>query len=162
MKGLRLGVAAAGVLLVAGVAWFYFVQRSDTVSASGADPDDPELVALGRQVYAEACADCHGANLEGEANWRVRNADGTLKAPPHDASGHTWHHDDDLLFRYTKLGGAGVLPPHVVSAMPAFGDAYTDKEIWAVLAFIKSRWPQHIRARQQLINRRAPSAKPDR
>ena len=66
------------------------------------------------------------------------------------------------MFRYTKLSGAGVLPPHLESAMPAFGDAHTDQELWAVVAFIKSRWPKQIRARQEMINRRASSAKPDR
>ena len=41
--------------------------------------------------YQEYCASCHGVNLEGQANWRSRNQDGTLPAPPHDETGHTWH-----------------------------------------------------------------------
>ncbi len=61
---------------------------------SGADAANPKMVALGRTVYAEHCAECHGKNLEGEPDWRTPKADGTLPAPPHDDSGHTWHHGD--------------------------------------------------------------------
>ena len=119
-----------------------------------ADPGNQELVALGQGVYRDQCASCHGANLEGQANWRTRNADGTLKAPPHDESGHTWHHSDQVLFDYTKLGGAGMGPPGFKSAMPGFGENLKDDEIWAVLAFIKSRWPREVLARQRQITAR--------
>jgi mono/diheme cytochrome c family protein len=120
----------------------------------GADPGDKELVALGQGVYRDSCASCHGAKLEGQANWRAPNADGTLKAPPHDESGHTWHHPDKVLFDYTKKGGAEMAPPGFKSAMPGFGEDLKDGEIWAVLAFIKSRWPKEVLARQRQINAR--------
>lgn len=121
---------------------------------TGADPDDEKLVALGEGVYRDNCASCHGARLEGQANWRIRNADGTLKAPPHDASGHTWHHPDRVLFDYTKKGGAGMGGPGFKSAVPGFGEDLKDNEIWAVLAYIKSRWPQEVLARQRQITAR--------
>ncbi len=119
---------------------------------SQADPDDAVLVALGRRVYAQQCAVCHGANLEGQPNWRVRLADGTLPAPPHDPSGHTWHHDDKLLFDYTKFGGQALIGSNGKSAMPGFGSVLSDREIWAVIAFIKSSWPADIRRMQARHN----------
>lgn len=122
-------------------------------SVGAADPDDPALVALGEEVYAEHCASCHGAELEGEPDWQRALPDGTFPAPPHDASGHTWHHPDALLFGITKFGGQALAPPGFKSSMPAFGDQLGDREIWAVLAFIKSRWPAEIRAAQQQRNR---------
>ena len=67
-------------------------------------PENLELVALGKQVYATQCASCHGANLEGQTNWQVRGPDGKLPAPPHDQTGHTWHHSDAHLFELTKYG----------------------------------------------------------
>ena len=76
----------------------------------GADAGDPALVSLGAEVYGAHCAVCHGVSLEGQAGWRRRNADGTLPAPPHDATGHTWHHPDDYLFEYTRRGGAALVP----------------------------------------------------
>ena len=66
-------------------------------------PDDVDVVALGAKIYQARCASCHGAELEGQANWRERGADGILPAPPHDASGHTWHHPDAVLFGDHKI-----------------------------------------------------------
>src|SRR5262245_3752214 len=68
------------------------------------DPADQAQVAQGQAVYAAQCARCHGANLEGQPNWRERQANGHLLAPPHDESGHTWHHPDSDLFGITKHG----------------------------------------------------------
>ena len=73
--------------------------------ATTADPTNAPLVALGKQVYAANCASCHGANLEGQPNWQQDLPDGGRPAPPHDASGHTWHHNDQSLFTTVKYGG---------------------------------------------------------
>lgn len=108
-------------------------------------------VDLGRDLYAQHCAACHGANLEGAPDWRRPGPDGTYPAPPHDESGHTWHHGDAMLFDYTRRGGQAYLDDLGVkfdSGMPAFGDVLTNAEIDAVLAFIRSTWPAHIRALQ--------------
>jgi len=70
-----------------------------------ADASNVELVALGQQVYRAQCASCHGVNLEGQPNWQQELASGGHPAPPHDASGHTWHHPDALLFDIVKRGG---------------------------------------------------------
>jgi mono/diheme cytochrome c family protein len=106
-----------------------------------ANPRDAAKVSLGQKVYAQHCAACHGANLEGQAEWRSRRPNGRMPAPPHDESGHTWHHPDRALFAITKNG---LVPPYSLpnyeSDMPAFGGRLSDDEIWAVLAFIKSRW----------------------
>ena len=135
--------AALLVLLVAGgmAAWILMPNRS------GANPTDPAQVALGKTVYGENCASCHGARLEGQPNWRDPKPDGRLPAPPHDAEGHTWHHPQDMLFRITRDGIAAVAPKGYKSDMPAFGQTLTDEQIRAVLAFIASRWPKDIRTR---------------
>lgn len=104
----------------------------------------PDL-ALGEKLYAQHCASCHGANLEGQPDWRKRLPNGRFPAPPHDASGHTWHHPDQVLFAITKHGLA---PPYAPagyeSDMPAFGGKLSDQEIRAVLAYIESRWPPEV------------------
>jgi mono/diheme cytochrome c family protein len=114
----------------------------------------PTAQAWGAMIYAENCAACHGANLEGQPNWRQRNADGRLPAPPHNARGHTWHHDDATLFGITKLGTAKFTGLDIESDMPAYEDVLSDAEIRAVLAFIKSKWPLRVRRQQNSINRR--------
>ena len=103
-------------------------------------------VATGQQIYADRCAGCHGANLEGQPDWRIRKRDGKLPAPPHDATGHTWHHSDAQLFRITKEGPGAILPGYE-SDMPGFAGVLTDDELRAVLDYIKSTWPE----RQQAI-----------
>lgn len=114
---------------------------------------DPTMVSEGRAIYATYCAGCHGANLEGQPNWQQRLPNGMMPAPPHDATGHTWHHADDLLFLITKEGGVG--PPGYVSGMPGFGGQLSDAEIWEVLAYIKSTWPPEIQAMQQEITQQS-------
>jgi mono/diheme cytochrome c family protein len=108
------------------------------------DAGDAERVAQGERVYAQHCAACHGARLEGQPDWKTRNAQGRLPAPPHDETGHTWHHDDRVLFEVTKFGLDRHAPPGYQSDMPAFEGTLDDKDIVAVLAFIKSRWPPLI------------------
>jgi len=113
--------------------------------AARIDAKDAKQVAAGRAIYAQHCASCHGVNLEGQPNWRQRLPNGRLPAPPHDASGHSWHHPDALLFAITKHG---LVPPHApagyASDMPAFAGVLSDEEIRAVLAYIQSRWPKQI------------------
>jgi len=109
----------------------------------------------GAELYARHCAACHGTNLEGQPEWRSPKADGSYPAPPHDAEGHTWHHDDAMLTDYVARGGQAVLDEMGVSfrsAMPAFGETLTADEITAILDFIKSTWPERIRqAREQRL-----------
>ncbi|KPV54705.1 hypothetical protein SE17_02000 [Kouleothrix aurantiaca] len=114
-----------------------------------ADPSNAEQVALGRQVYAANCASCHGTNLEGQPNWQQDLPTGGRPAPPHDVTGHTWHHDDQSLFTTVKYGGQATSPEGYRSNMPALGNSLSDNEIWAALAFIKSTWPPDIQAAQR-------------
>lgn len=129
-----LGVVVLGVFLL---------QTPAKADLSRGDP------VQGQVLYDANCAACHGADLEGQPNWRRPNADGTLPAPPHDASGHTWHHPSDFLFDYTKLGGdAAIGVSGVSSAMPAFEGALDDNAIWDILAYIRSTWPPEIQEAQ--------------
>jgi mono/diheme cytochrome c family protein len=127
--------------------------RTDS-SWQRADATNAEQVAAGQTVYAQHCASCHGANLEGQPNWKEPLPTGGLPAPPHDETGHTWHHADQLLFKITKLGGQAVAVSDFQSNMPAFQGVLSDADIWAVLAFIKSTWPPQARVFQESANER--------
>lgn len=118
-------------------------------------PENSAYVSLGKRIYRESCASCHGDNLEGQtADWKTPGPDGKLPAPPHDQSGHTWHHPDQVLFDITKLGVARAANlTNYESAMPAYEDVLTDKEIIAVLSFIKSTWPEELRQRHDDLNK---------
>jgi mono/diheme cytochrome c family protein len=136
------GTAVLLLLIAGGIAVWILMPKGKR-----ADPTDPAQVALGRSIYAEHCATCHGANLEGQPNWRETKPDGRFPAPPHDASGHTWHHPANMLFGITKHGIAAYAPKGYQSDMPAFEGVLTDEQIWAALAFIASSWPADIQGR---------------
>ena len=103
----------------------------------------------GAALYQQHCASCHGTELQGQPDWRSPGPDGRLPAPPHDATGHTWHHGDDILFRITRDGTATVVGGGYESDMPGFGDSLRDAEIRAILDYIKSTWPERERAYQR-------------
>lgn len=137
------------LLLVTGCRASSATVPAPTAAADGPPAFDPQQVARGAEICTLHCAECHGANLEGEADWKIQNPDGSFRAPPHDANGHTWHHSDAQLIDAVRLGGAR-LSPDVggTSPMPAYGDTLTDEEITAVLDYIKSTWPEDIRLYQ--------------
>ena len=147
-----------GGLVLAGAFVALILLRPAGAEAVRLVPDDAALVAQGAEIYSTECAACHGAALEGQPDWQSAGSDGLRPAPPHDASGHTWHHDDGTLFALTKYGLAGVLGDDAPdSAMPAYDGVLTDGEIVAVLSFIKSTWPAEVRAAHDEINQRARS-----
>ena len=147
--------AIVGIAVVWGCVADPFGSRSPAYALR---PDDATTLALGERVYKAQCASCHGADLEGQPDWRTRDAKGLLPAPPHDVSGHTWHHPDETLFRITKYGVAKAAGMNdYVSSMPAYEGVLSDEEIIAVLSWIKSRWPASVRLRHDQMNAQSRS-----
>lgn len=145
-------VAIVIALTGGGLAWYYVGSEA----SAGIDVSNERQVARGETLYAQECASCHGKRLEGQTrNWRQRLPDGSIPAPPHDASGHTWHHPDTMLFEITKYGRLKAARTSVRSNMPAFEKKLSDEEIWAVLSFIKRQWPATVQRRHDSLNRRA-------
>jgi S-disulfanyl-L-cysteine oxidoreductase SoxD len=142
------------VLGLVGGAYVNVLTGDDEASTTWADPDNAQLVERGSAIYAQTCAECHGDKLQGQPDWRVKNPDGTLPAPPHDETGHTWHHPDNLLFDTIKYGGQKNAPQGFTSGMLPYEDVLSDEEIMASLAYIKSRWPEEIRKRHAQMSQR--------
>jgi len=143
-----------GVLAVAGAAYLLgHTGGGPSVAPHALRPEDPQLLEAGARIYAQNCAACHGAKGEGQPNWRDRGPDDLLPAPPHDASGHTWHHPDEQLFAITKHGFAKVInQPGYRTAMPIYDGVLTDDEIVAALSWIKAQWPAKVRQQHDEIN----------
>jgi S-disulfanyl-L-cysteine oxidoreductase SoxD len=151
MRGFAIGFGAVvviGLIIVA-------VLRSGPGVDGRANPRNPQLVAQGRVVYGQYCASCHGINLEGQPNWKEELPEGGRPAPPHNETGHTWHHADALLFEIVQKGPESNSLPGYIYRMPAFGETLSDDEIWAVLAYIKSTWPPENLAAQEEVTRQA-------
>ncbi len=144
-------LTAVAVLLAGAIAiaWFLPDQRGPSLLK----PNAAVVVAQGKEIYAAQCASCHGVDLKGEPNWRSPNADLTMPAPPHDETGHTWHHSDKTLFELTKYGlGKITKNSNYKTNMPIYDGVLTDQEIVAVLSFIKSRWPKDIQRGHDELN----------
>lgn len=78
------------------------------------------------------CAECHGADLAGTPDWRTPLPSGDYPPPPHDSTGHTWHHSDQVLIQIVMDPAAfdSSMPPTDLSR----------PEVEAILDFIKSSW----------------------
>ena len=99
------------------------------------------LPELGAAVYAAECVACHGG----------RDGQGALAgAPPHGPGGHTWHHPDAQLQEIILKGGP--------FEMPGFRDRLSEREVEAVLAYIKTWWTDEQRAVQADISARYAQA----
>lgn len=83
------------------------------------------LVSTGQPLYAQNCASCHG-----DADIPPLLA----SAPPHTDSGHTWHHADRLLVEWILDG----VP--LATTMPEWRGQLTEKEVIAIVAYIKTFW----------------------
>lgn len=103
---------------------------------AGAPGGDAARRLRGGAIYAEACAGCHGARLQG-------GPAGT--APPLDATGHAWRHTRSELARIVADGSPGAV---ATPAMPGFGGRLGPVEIDAVLAYVAGQWPAGLRAWQ--------------
>lgn len=101
---------------------------------------DTTQVAQGREIYQQYCVTCHGAEAEGAANWATPGPEGFSLPPPHDDTGHTWHHSDRVLYEVIRDGMSDPLRPGSPLRMPAFGDKLSDREIRGVIEYFKSLW----------------------
>lgn len=96
-------------------------------------PDlDPVSVELGRGLYEANCASCHGIDLSGADDWKVPLPTGGYPPPPHDSTGHTWHHPDRVLIEIVRD------PVSYDIAMPA--TTLSVDEIRAILDYLRSNW----------------------
>ena len=151
---LTIGLGLLGFALILVALW---IVRPDGVSGPSNGPVvinntavppvptlDPQRVATGETLYAQYCAACHGADLRGAADWKQRLPSGALPPPPHDDSGHTWHHPDDQLLSIVANGG----DPAYNGVMPGFANTLTPDQMAAILDYIKSHWRRDSREYQ--------------
>lgn len=96
----------------------------------------PQQFELGKKVYAENCARCHGPYGQGIVDdWKKPNPDGSFPPPPLNGTAHTWHHPFSVLMKTIDEGGAPV-----GGNMPAFREILSEEEKIAVIAYFQSWW----------------------
>jgi mono/diheme cytochrome c family protein len=148
-------VLSVGVLII-GVVAEYLVQT--TLNDGGGSRSSISLAAVtrGKIAYERYCASCHGNELQGQADWKSPLPNGRLPAPPHDASGHTWHHPDVVLSGIIRRGLKPYVSEGYESDMPAFEGILAEEQIGDILSFIKSTWPARERDYQRQMTDRTP------
>ncbi len=141
--------AAILVALIIAVAALGCSSSADENSSqSGNSVSSDPNSRTGQEIFAATCAACHGADGQGQPNWHIPKADGTLPAPPLNGDGHTWHHADGLLYRIVSGGGKILEDPTVPSfksGMPAFGEQLSHEELIAVIIHVKSLWGDKVK-----------------
>ena len=121
-KGLRLRsicvvVLWAGIVLSA-------CEGSGAADGGGNEPSDPALIAAGSELYAEACASCHGSDLRG-----------TDRGPSHLSEVYEPGHHGDAAFLLAAR--RGVAPHHwSFGPMPPI-EGLSDAEVEAIVAFVR-------------------------
>lgn len=106
-----------------------------------------EQIAQGRVYYEQTCAACHGVNGEGQFPDAplMPDATGRYGAPPHNETGHTWHHSDELILRYITEGGFA--DPNTFYQMPDLA-IYDREQAALIIAYIKTMWTPEQRRYQ--------------
>ena len=120
---------------------------SNSVSMENAS----EQILLGSSLYLNNCASCHGNKLEGQPKWNTeKDSDGHNYAPPLNGTGHAWHHDFETLFNIIRYGFKKMDPNYKGKMIG--NDDLTDDEIWSILAYVKSIWPDSIKDQYESTN----------
>lgn len=99
---------------------------------------------LGKLVFLDSCASCHGKNGEGYTN--------ELNAPALNASEHAWHHPDQEICNWIVNGKLGF-----GRQMPPLGNQLSDEEVQALIKFLHTLWEPNQLVTQQDLTARWPN-----
>ena len=149
----RRWLAGGGLVVLAVLSW---ALAGTPIPGRSASPPAGADAGEGKALYQANCASCHGVRGEGQPEWKTKKPDGLYPAPPQDASGHTWHHADGLLFSIVREGGQVAGPSGFKSGMPAFGGTLSDAQVRATLEYIKTLWGPAERKSQSELSLRDP------
>merc|ERR1711879_664018 len=94
-----------------------------------------EQISLGKEVFLNNCASCHGQKAEKTVEWRKTLPDGLYPPPPLNDKAHAWHHPKWQLMQIINDGGA----PYK-GKMPPFRDVLKEEEKEAAIAYFQTFW----------------------
>ncbi len=147
-------IAAIVAMVVTGVVML--IERRLAATATDAQPDRPAQVALGRTLYRQHCSYCHGIDREGHEDWQPGTQVAAGLPTALDERSPSVDRSDRQIFEWIRYGGQPFLPAGVRSQMPAFEFNLTEAQVWAVVAYLKNRWPEEVLARHERANKREP------
>ena len=144
------------ILILFSIIVIGWMQFKDPYMESSERTGDDEMMALamakdldifqGMELYTNNCASCHTGNLTGNPEWKTSlDDDGQRLPPPLNGTGHTWHHAPQQLFDIIRYGYKKTNPDYQGKMLG--NENLTDDEIWSILEYIKTMWPENIRAK---------------
>tara|TARA_A200000113_G_scaffold93059_1_gene83287 strand:+ start:156 stop:620 length:465 start_codon:yes stop_codon:yes gene_type:complete len=138
------------------VSYFIFLQSKNSkeeVNVSSVSLDEVSAkLELGKALYYTYCASCHGNNLQGQPKWKTSlDEDGHNYAPPLNGTGHTWHHSEEQLYNITRYG-LKFYNENYKGKMQG-NDKLSDGDVWSILEYIKSVWPESIQKKYKTMTK---------
>lgn len=97
-----------------------------------------DQLTLGKQVFTDNCAVCHGKNAESLPDSEKRQSN-VHPAPALNGTAHAWHHSLRVLLWTIDEGGA-----KLGGRMPGFKDILSDAEKTAAIAYFQSYWDDQL------------------
>lgn len=147
-------IGAIVAIVITGVVML--IEKKLASTATDARVDRPAQVALGRTLYRVHCSYCHGTDREGHEDWRPGTPMTAGISPALDERSPIVDRADRQIFEWIKYGGQPFLPAGARSQMPAFEFNLTEAQIWAIVAYLKNRWPEDVLARHERANTGEP------
>ena len=129
-------------------------KENDNIEITHIEIDEKLIsqINLGKSLYVTHCASCHGNNLQGQPNWSTKkDKDCHNLSPPLNGTGHTWHHSQDQLFNIIRYGFK-IYNENYDGKMQG-NDKLNDDDIWSILAYMKSVWPESIQKKYNTISK---------
>ena len=104
-------------------------------------PKTLEGIARGRQIFAEACASCHGPLGRGDGQQMMRDSAG-FPIKPRDLTAGVFKGSSESKDLYYRIIAG--LPG---SPMPSYAGIYTDEQLWDLIHYVQSLAPQGVEDR---------------
>jgi len=118
-------------------------QAWDLVAFLWASNTDPQKLALGKELYAENCAACHGEQAGGDGVFAEQQpGDDETNSNQTRINGHSLATPADFTAAETMLGASpSLLQGKIVrggmgTGMPYWGPVFTEEQIWALVDYL--------------------------
>ncbi|MBI2495952.1 MAG: c-type cytochrome, partial [Candidatus Omnitrophica bacterium] len=98
-------------------------------------PKTPESIARGRDIFAQACASCHGPQGKGDGQQLMQDNQGYPVRPRDLTAGVFKGSSESKELYYRIMAG---LPG---SPMPSYAGVYTDEQLWDLIHYVQSLVP---------------------
>jgi len=120
------------------------IDQASIIPVPPETPNTPEGVARGREIFAQACASCHGPQGRGDGQQAMTDNLG-YPIKPRDLTAGVFKGSSESRELYNRIVAG--LPG---SPMPSFAGVYTDEQLWDLIHYVQSLVPPGVEDRVRL------------